>query len=125
MGEALPPLPSRVRDEYGYIQQNILKTFLEQSYLKMQLSEKRYRLQSMELLALQSQINPHFLYNTLDTLNWISIRLNGHPNQISTLLESLSSILRYSLGHPNETATGGGDCQHPLLCHHSEGALCQ
>ncbi len=94
-----------MRDEYGYIQQNILKTFLEQSYLKMQLSEKRYRMQSMELLALQSQINPHFLYNTLDTLNWISIRLNGHPNQISTLLESLSSILRYSLGHPNETAT--------------------
>ncbi|MCI8623867.1 MAG: histidine kinase [Provencibacterium sp.] len=101
-GEELPPLPSRIRDGYGYIQQNIIKTFLEQSYLKMQLSEKKYRLQALELQALQSQINPHFLYNTLETLNWMSIRLTGKHTEMNDILEDLSGILRYTLTGAND-----------------------
>lgn len=101
-GNTLPILPNMVKDEYSFIIHNILKTFIEQSNLKVQLTEKRYQQQAMELLALQTQINPHFLYNTLDTLNWIAIRLIGQPNMISNVVGNLSEILKYSLDTKNK-----------------------
>ncbi|MFC6548022.1 sensor histidine kinase [Cohnella cellulosilytica] len=104
-GAELPALPSRVKDEYGYILQNIIKTFIEQSYLKVQLSEKKYRLKTMEMLALQSQINPHFLFNTLKTIFWKSISLTGEQNEVSKMIDSLTHILHYSLGNPDTTIT--------------------
>lgn len=97
-GEPLPELPSRVNDEYSFILQNIIKTFLNQSYLKVQLSEKKYRLKAAELTALQSQINPHFLFNTLKTIFWKSVGLTGDQNEVSRMIEHLSGILHYSLG---------------------------
>lgn len=101
-GEPLPELPSRVEDEYGFILQNIIKTFLEQSFLKVQLSEKRYKLKAIEMMALQSQINPHFLFNTLKTIFWKSIGLTGDQNEVSRMIEHLSGILHYSLGSPEK-----------------------
>ncbi|MDF2959566.1 MAG: integral rane sensor signal transduction histidine kinase [Paenibacillus sp.] len=101
-GSPLPALPDRVNDEYGYIIQNILKTFIEQSFLKIQLSERRYKLQVAQLTALQSQINPHFLFNTLETVNWETIALTGRPNQVTKIIDNLSEILRYSLTNPEE-----------------------
>ncbi|WP_165972359.1 sensor histidine kinase [Paenibacillus piri] len=101
-GHPLPPLPDRVKDEFGYIIQNIVKTFIEQSFLKVQLSERRYKLQVAQLTALQSQINPHFLFNTLETLNWETIALTGRPNQVTKIIDNLSEILRYSLTNPEE-----------------------
>lgn len=104
-GSPLPPLPDRVKDEYGYIMQNIVKTFIEQSYLKVQLSERRYKLQAAQLTALQAQINPHFLFNTLETVNWETIALTGKPNQVTKIIDNLSEILRYSLTNPEELVT--------------------
>jgi two-component system sensor histidine kinase YesM len=101
-GSPLPALPDRIKDEYGYIIQNIVKTFIEQSYLKIQLSERRYKLQVAQLTALQSQINPHFLFNTLEAVNWETIALTGKPNQVTKIIDSLSEILRYSLTNPEE-----------------------
>lgn len=48
-----------------------------------------------ELKTLEAQINPHFLYNTLDTINWMAIT-NGEM-EISTMLGTLGSLLRYSV----------------------------
>ncbi len=101
-GQPLLPLPSRVKDEYGYIMSNILKTFIEQSYLKIQLSERRYRLKTMELTALQSQINPHFLFNTLKTIYWKSFSMTNQPNEVCKMIDSLSDILDYSLSDPEK-----------------------
>ena len=88
-------------DEYNYIAQNILKSFIEQNYLKMQLSERKYKFQAMELLALQAQINPHFLFNTLETINWKVIALTGKPNEVNNMVGNLSDIMKYSLDGPN------------------------
>lgn len=104
-GYPLPSFPDRIKDEYGYIIHNILKTFIEQSYLKTQLSERKYKLKMMELLALQSQINPHFLFNTLATISWETIIHLGESNYINRMIENLSDILRYSLESPSETVT--------------------
>jgi two-component system sensor histidine kinase YesM len=50
-----------------------------------------------ELRALESQINPHFIYNTLDTINWIAIDKN--EEEISEMLSTLGSLLRYSISN--------------------------
>ncbi len=48
-----------------------------------------------EIKALEAQINPHFLYNTLDSINWMAIENN--QLRISEMLSSLGEILRYSI----------------------------
>lgn len=101
-GKPMPEVvPSLVNDEYDFILQNIIKTFIEQSYLKIQLSERTYRLRFMEMLALQSQINPHFLYNTLENIYWKTISISGKPNEASTMIEHLGDILKYALDDPS------------------------
>jgi len=101
-GKPLPSYPDRIKDEYGYIIHNILKTFIEQSYLKIQLSEREYKMQTLELLALQSQMNPHFLFNTLNAIYLEALNLTGEPNKVNDMLENLTDILEYSLTSPKE-----------------------
>lgn len=56
-----------------------------------------------ELIALQAQINPHFLYNTLDAINWMLIEKD--EMEISDIVVSLGDILRYSLQDNEELVT--------------------
>lgn len=76
------------------------------SYIK-DLIERVYKLQirerEAELNALQAQINPHFLYNTLDTIFWKAER-NQVP-EISEMVLALSRIFRLSLNRGNELTT--------------------
>ena len=48
-----------------------------------------------ELKAMEAQINPHFLYNTLDTINWMAI--DKDEFDISNAINSLATILRYAI----------------------------
>ncbi|MDY3918266.1 MAG: histidine kinase [Candidatus Limivivens sp.] len=52
--------------------------------------------QKSELIALQIQINPHFLFNTLNCINGIAAA--HHETDISTIVIAMASIMRYSLG---------------------------
>lgn len=92
-------------DPYNYITYNILHLFLQQNYLKVQTSEQKYKLKTMELMALQQQINPHFLHNTLNTIYWEAIALTEGPNTCAEMLTKLAAIMRYSLGNPDESVT--------------------
>lgn len=56
-----------------------------------------------EIVALEAQINPHFLYNTLDTINWMA--LDHDEYEISSALSSLAKILRYSIDNSNGIVT--------------------
>ena len=78
-----PPMPNRSTDPYGYIIRNLLEMFIQQNYLKVQISEKKYKMQTLEMQALQQQINPHFLYNTLHTIYWEAFRMTQAPNTCS------------------------------------------
>lgn len=52
-----------------------------------------------EIRALEAQINPHFLYNTLDTINWMAIDHDEY--EISNAINALAQILRYGIDHSN------------------------
>ncbi|MBP3962549.1 sensor histidine kinase [Paenibacillus lignilyticus] len=97
-GTSLPQvLPGAKNDIYGYITENIVKKFVENEFLTIQLSERKYKLQVMEFIALHSQLNPHFLYNTLETIYWKVASYTGKPNEANDMIENLSGVLRYSL----------------------------
>lgn len=82
-------------DEYGYIIYNLIQTFIAKQEADQKLAAEKILRKESSLLALQSQINPHFLYNTLDAINWESIDQLGINNTISKMLLCLSSNLRY------------------------------
>ena len=52
-----------------------------------------------QIVALEAQINPHFLYNTLDTINWMAIDRDEYD--ISNAISSLATILRYAIVNSN------------------------
>lgn len=56
-----------------------------------------------EIKALEAQINPHFLYNTLDSINWMAIEKEEY--EISRMLRNLGVILRYSVNKSNQMVT--------------------
>lgn len=91
-------------DYFAYITELMLQNFIQQNYLKVQLSERKYRLRTMELLAMQSQMNPHFLYNTLETINWKIAEAAGKRSPANEMVENLSEILVYSLDQKREFA---------------------
>jgi len=59
--------------------------------------EAELRQKEAEIVSLQSQINPHFLYNTLDTINWLALTQLGRENQISHIVTALSNLFRDNL----------------------------
>jgi len=67
-----------------------LQNQFERSYLEQQ------ALQQARVKALQSQINPHFLNNTLEVINW-EARLAG-DERVSEMIEALSVMLNAALG---------------------------
>lgn len=56
-----------------------------------------------EIKALEAQINPHFLYNTLDTINWMAI--DKEEFDISNAINTLATILRYAITDSDEMVT--------------------
>lgn len=54
-----------------------------------------------QIKALETQINPHFLYNTLESINWRAKASN--EQEISLMVESLGTLMRASLSQKNKT----------------------
>ncbi len=75
-------------DSFNYMIR-MINQLIEENYVT-RLNQKQ-----SELNALQSQINTHFLYNTLDSINWLA--KDYHAEDISYLVTNLSTLLRTSL----------------------------
>ncbi|MBD2845635.1 sensor histidine kinase [Paenibacillus sp. IB182496] len=68
------------------------------------------RKQAAELIALESQIKPHFLYNTLDTLKWMGMKIKAE--RIVLLVDALSKFFRLGLNRGRELTTLVGELNH-------------
>lgn len=62
--------------------------------------ESGIREKEAELRALEAQINPHFIYNTLDSINWLAIE--NDQKEISVMLSKFAQILRYQIQKSNQ-----------------------
>lgn len=73
-----------------------IKELIQKLYIsELDRQNAELKAKDAELKILQEQINPHFLYNTLDSVNWLAIKHNA-PD-ISLMVKSLSNFFRYSL----------------------------
>lgn len=77
----------------------------EKARLENELQENQLLLKESQLKSLQSQINPHFLFNTLNTLSKKAY-LDG-AEETSDLLVSVADLLRYSLKKVDQSVTLG------------------
>lgn len=82
-------------DEIGELAQGFNHMLVKIHNLMEQEIESQGKLRFAELKALQSQINPHFLYNTLDSINWMA-RMN-RVDKVSEMIDSLTIFFRISL----------------------------
>ena len=80
---------------YSSFEKNVRINMLIESEYQSQIQEKQARLE-----ALQAQLDPHFLYNTLQTISGIAIENNVF--EIEDINNSLSEILRYSLNNSKQ-----------------------
>lgn len=64
----------------------------------------------LEMKALQAEINPHFLYNTLDAINWTG-RIHRIP-EICEMTSMLADIMRYSISYQRELVTLEMEFEH-------------
>lgn len=65
--------------------------------------EAGIREKDAEIRALEAQINPHFIYNTLDTINWMAIE--NDEQEISEMLSRFAQILRFQIQKSNQIIT--------------------
>ena len=91
-----------IEDEYDVIMNNIIYLFLQTLKLNTSLAKKQQEQEVAELLALQLQINPHFLFNTLQNVQFEIKKLGEGTNEACRIIDSLSDILKYALSDPLE-----------------------
>jgi sensor histidine kinase YesM len=82
---------------------NLFSEIQEKAKLEKELQQNKLLLQESQLRSLQSQINPHFLFNTLDTLSKKAY-LEG-SEETSDLLVSVAGLLRYNLKRLDRSVT--------------------
>ena len=86
-------------DEIGHLAGNFNDMLERIENLKEQVVEEQEDKRKYELQALQAQINPHFLYNTLDSIIWMA---ETNDSNIVPMTEALAKLFRISLNRGNE-----------------------
>lgn len=106
----LPLFRSESDDEIGKLGEsyNLLGAHIE--ILKKEVIRGEARKKEADLRALQAQINPHFLYNTLSSIHWIA--LMSEEKRIAEMVEGLSDFLRISLNQGRDYCPVGQEITH-------------
>jgi two-component system sensor histidine kinase YesM len=78
--------------------------------LMKKIYEEQRQLKEIEFKALQSQINPHFLYNTLESIHWQALLCGNH--EISTMVKALAGFYRLSLSKGEDIIPLKNEAEH-------------
>jgi two-component system sensor histidine kinase YesM len=110
MGRLDTNLPYRREDEFGNLMQSFNEMALEQKHLIKNNYEQQLLRLKAELRVMQSQINPHFLYNTLDSI--YSMAENYEADEITEMVLNLSKFFRLSLSKGQDEFTVEETIEH-------------
>ncbi len=103
-------LKFNTRDEVG----QLAKTFNRMTHKVKKLINEVYvdkiKQKELEVQMLQNQINPHFLYNSLESIHMMA-EIN-HDKETSKMVRDLGKILRYGISKQNETVTVREELNH-------------
>ncbi len=110
--------PDRIRigpekDEVGQLVTAYNSAMDQLSELMAARKESAEKLKLSEVRALQAQINPHFLYNMLDMINWLSI--SGNTEAASEAIQSLSNFYKLTLSRKQITVPLKEELRHVEL----------
>lgn len=98
------------KNEIGILGDGFNKMVVRLKELVHRVYEVQLQKKEAQLIALQNQINPHFLYNTLDSIHMIA-EING-DYEASKMIITLSRLLRYSIKSGNDLVTVGDEVEH-------------
>lgn len=85
------------KNELMYIINSIQTHINDKTKMTEILEERMKLLRKSQYDMLQTQINPHFLYNTLETINWMAYNMSNSENPVSKSLINLASFFRNTL----------------------------
>ena len=88
---------SKESNELLYITSNILANRNSKDEIAEELEERIRSLRQAQFRALQFQIDPHFLYNTLETIKWAAVEDMGLGNRTSKMLTKVAKLYRLGL----------------------------
>ncbi|MCM3693701.1 sensor histidine kinase [Neobacillus niacini] len=119
IGNLSGQVPVESNDEIGQLSAGVnntvekLSNLLEEVYVsKLKETEMSLKQKEIEIKMLQSQMNPHFLYNSLETIRGMALE-EGQEN-IATMSFSLAMLLRYNLKNDSATVSLGEEIK---FCH--------
>lgn len=108
-----PPTPLEVssdKDEIG----DLIDTYNYMCVEMNQLLEERERsaeeLRISEFKSLQAQINPHFLYNTMEMIKWMAV--DGRTSEIANAVQNLSRFYKLTLSKKTTLSTIADEIEH-------------
>ena len=84
-------------DELGMISTLIRQNKYQELALQNELTQRERMLFSAQNAVLQAQMNPHFLFNTLESINWLVIEKLSEDNEITAMISRLAHLLRISM----------------------------
>ena len=91
-GEPLAPMRP---DEIGHLTASVQEMSEKIGELMAAVKTEQERLRTAEFKSLQAQINPHFLYNSLDSINWLARR--GDVQKMTEMIAALTTFFRIGL----------------------------
>ena len=100
----------RTGAEVGMLSDSLNTMIDKINELLEQVKKEQIRLRKAEFELLQSQINPHFLYNTLDTIVWLAEA--GEQKKVVKMVGSLSEFFRTSLNQGKDIISIKEELQH-------------
>ncbi|MBH5320116.1 sensor histidine kinase [Paenibacillus sp. GSMTC-2017] len=110
--EPLQKYPVETMDEVGQLVRSYNKLSDRIAHLTEQVKQEESYKKEADMQALQAQINPHFLYNTLSSIHWMA--LMNKDEKIADMVGSLSDFLRFSLNKGEEFCSVEQEVAHAM-----------
>lgn len=110
LGDSLEGLDMMRRDEIGHLNRSFKRLTENIKDLFKNLDEEYRIKEHYRYESLRSQLNPHFLFNALNTIRYISIM--QHTDTITEGINALSAVLKYSIGNDEDMARLYEEIEH-------------